>query len=615
MKKVQSLPIIFLILMLFTHQNISGQCTINFENDGDMLFGDIEPNSPDIVNFDNPIFDAGCFNVLDENVCTCPLVGGGGMDDVCLAFEMEPIFDAYGGITTPYDGGTGHQITHEGTGIRGTIKMNTVATGTSPGDVLCYNVDVDFAPHLHQLAADVCVNTTSINTAGEVWESTSIIFWDDNDMPYGTTTYNGFYVDADGAGGDHPGTVDACTDIPAINPTPYTVSGPGVWTASCTTNTNLVPDSCNPVAASDCPDNDADPNAATDAGLDPCALVGGFTFRVCLEDVTTTATNGIDMNDGDGMPTTSSTQFTSTLNGFKVNLVCCPETQPIPDAVASTCTVATEVADWKSPIEAVDGTGAVVSAAVAPAITTIMYSETCDIVDGEYSTNEYNALTFAPEPDGVYSGDGCADEVEMTCAYVICDKGENAACLDAPRYEISRVSMLSLTLLAPAQTPTITIDDEVCNYTITPACPTDVLTPAIFGPETPGVDPPAVDITVMTAGGCMDVFPLDPALCPAQCLDYTATISGGGQICNSGTVDLVVTMDGGTAPYTVTLSDGTVISGYMSGDAIPVAPAMNTTYGVATVLDADGCPAMVAGTAEVMVIISCANAGSLNGGN
>jgi len=454
MKKI-TFSLFFLSTLLFCTQSFA-QCEINFENDGDMLFGDIEPNSPDIVNFDNPIYDAGCFNVLDENACTCPLMGGGGVDDVCLAFEMESIFDAYGGITTAYDGGTGHQITHEGTGIRGNVKMNTNATDTSPGDVLCYNIEVDFEPHLHQLASDVCVSTTSINTAGEVWESTSIIFWDDNDAPYGTAIYNGFYMDADGPGMDHPGTVDACTDTPAINPTPYTVSGPGVWTASCTTNVDFGTDSCNPTAASDCPDNNANPNAATDAGLDPCALVGGFTFRVCVEDITTTATNVADnsADDGDGTPTTSTTQFT---------------------------------ADWKTPIEATDGTGAVVSAAVAPATTSIMYSATCDIADGEYSTTEFSALTFAPEPDGVYSGDGCAAEVETTCAYVICDKGENAACPDVPRYEVTNVSRLDLTLNAPAQTPTITIDDEVCNYTITPACPTDVLTPDAFGPETPGV--------------------------------------------------------------------------------------------------------------------------------
>jgi len=475
-----------------------------------MLFGDIEPNSPDIVNFDNPTADAGCFNVLDENACTCPLMGGGGANDVCLAFEMEPIFDAYGGITTAYDGGTGHQITHEGTGIRGNVKMNTNATDTSPGDVLCYNIEVDFEPHLHQLASDVCVNTTSINTAGEVWESTSIIFWDDSDMPYGTATYNGFYTDADGAGGDHPGTVDACTDIPAINSTPYTVSGTGVWVASCTTNVDFGTDSCNPTAASDCPDNNADPNAATDAGLDPCALVGGFTFRVCVEDITTTATNVADnsADDGDGTATTSSTQFTSTLNGFKVNLVCCPATQAVTDVASSTCTLGTEVTDWKTSIEAADGTGAVVSTAVAPATTMIMYSATCDIADDEYSTTEFNALTFAPEPDGVYSGDGCAAEVETTCAYVICDKGENADCPDVPRYEVTNVSRIDLTLNAPAQIPSITVDDEVCNYTITPACTTDVLSPDTFGPETPGVDPAAFDVVPPTA-------PNTPPLSPA----------------------------------------------------------------------------------------------------
>jgi len=88
---------------------------------------------------------------------------------------------------------------------------------------------------------------------------------------------------------------------------------------------------------------------------------------------------------------------------------------------------------------------------------------------------------------------------------------------------------------------------------------------------------------------------------------------GDGQICNSGSVDLSVTMSDGTAPYTVVLSDGTTIGGYNSGDAISVSPAVTTTYGIISVTDADGCVAMVSGSAEVTVIMSCAEAGSLNG--
>ena len=132
--------------------------------------------------------------------------------------------------------------------------------------------------------------------------------------------------------------------------------------------------------------------------------------------------------------------------------------------------------------------------------------------------------------------------------------------------------------------------------------------PTIAAPGTVFTIQDGTDLTCM-----VDVMVDIPECMQPPCEDYTATISGGGQVCNNVPVDLFVTMDGGTGPYTVTLSDGTVITGYMSGDAIPVAPAMNTTYGVATVLDADGCPAMVAGMAEVMVIISCANAGSING--
>ncbi len=112
---------------------------------------------------------------------------------------------------------------------------------------------------------------------------------------------------------------------------------------------------------------------------------------------------------------------------------------------------------------------------------------------------------------------------------------------------------------------------------------------------------------------CTFDFMVDIPECIVPCMDYTATISGGGQICNSGSVDLMVAITGGTAPYTLVLSDGTTVTGYNSGDAIPVSPTTNTTYGITSVSDADNCPGMVAGSAEVMVIISCANAGSLNG--
>jgi len=118
-------------------------------------------------------------------------------------------------------------------------------------------------------------------------------------------------------------------------------------------------------------------------------------------------------------------------------------------------------------------------------------------------------------------------------------------------------------------------------------------------------------IGTFCAAGAFEPFFQDCDCCPD---DITATISGGGRSCNGDTVDLIVTISGGgVGPYDIQLSDGTVITGYNSGDAISVAPTTNTTYGVATIVDTNGCPGMVSGSAEVMVIISCANAGSLNG--
>jgi len=59
---------------------------------------------------------------------------------------------------------------------------------------------------------------------------------------------------------------------------------------------------------------------------------------------------------------------------------------------------------------------------------------------------------------------------------------------------------------------------------------------------------------------CNIPFTVDIPECIILCPDYTATISGGGQSCNGETVNLTVTMDGGTGPYTLVFTDGTTLS-------------------------------------------------------
>jgi len=315
--------------------------------------------------------------------------------------------------------------------------------------------------------------------------------------------------------------------------------------------------------------------------------------------------------DGNGF-TSSNTSPIARLNDIKIGKSCaCPAVTPVAGTPAAVCELGSEITDWKAIVEATDGTG------VLPA--NVMQSMADNAINIQILYSSMTGQTACPidvtEPSGAHSGAGCASEDQTTYAYVVCDlnnDGDEDCTTGTDDVTITEAGSIVITYNAPAQTPTIAIDDEVCNYTITPACPDDVLTPSTFT-ALPGEDPATLDVMVTTAGGCMATFPLDPAECPAGCEDYTATLMGDGQICNSGSVDLSVTIDGGTGPYTVTLTDGTVITGYMSGDPIPVSPTADTTYGIATVSDADDCPGMVGGMAAVTVIMSCAEAGSLNG--
>ena len=577
MKKINFIKtIIGCFVLFFIGQTANAQCTINFENDGDVLFGDIMPNSGDIVNFDAPMLDAGCFNVLDENLCTCPLAGGGGADDVCLSFEIEPIIDIYGGITTPYDGGVALQITHETTGIRGTIPMGDAgARDVSTGDVICYSVTVDFADHLIQRACDVRVNTTSINTFGEGYESTSITFLDAGDVPYGVATYNGFY---DNSGGGHPGVVASCPATqPAINPTPWTSTGTGVWIADNTgTTVPLAGDACEYTAGASGPDNNGDPSGV-DAGLMPCDPVGGFIFRVCLENVETAT--------ADGIPTPIATTFTSTLNGFDAVLSCCPDTNLVVGTSSMICELGTEITDWKAVVETVGPTGGISTAPVAPTTVSYLYSSNGTYA-GTYTATAYAALQpFDAEPSHVHSGLGCVDEMETTYAYVICDKGA-AACADGTvceteQFEISLVSDIDLTFYPPAQLPTITRDDDACVYTITPACPTDVLSPSTFGPETPGVDPPAFSVTVTTANGCTNMVMLDPEACPLPAVPSIAIDKD-----DADNIDDIQTVSGGDATFTITVTnDGTVpLENIIITDALSPGCDMDATMTSAAIM-------------------------------
>jgi len=65
-------------------------------------------------------------------------------------------------------------------------------------------------------------------------------------------------------------------------------------------------------------------------------------------------------------------------------------------------------------------------------------------------------------------------------------------------------------LLPAKQTPIITLDDDVCNYTITPNCPGDVLSITTLT-VAPGEDPEPIDVVVGMS--CTTTFQVDPPPC------------------------------------------------------------------------------------------------------
>ena len=80
-----------------------------------------------------------------------------------------------------------------------------------------------------------------------------------------------------------------------------------------------------------------------------------------------------------------------------------------------------------------------------------------------------------------------------------------------------------------------------------------------------------------------------------------ATITGDATICEGESANLQLAITGGLAPYQFTLSDGTAITGYTSGDNITVNPTSTTSYTAATVRDANNCEIAVSGSATITV--------------
>ena len=109
-------------------------------------------------------------------------------------------------------------------------------------------------------------------------------------------------------------------------------------------------------------------------------------------------------------------------------------------------------------------------------------------------------------------------------------------------------------------------------------------------------------------GGTVDIGAYE-----TQCSTITGTMGGGGTICATQSSSVRVTVSGGVAPYTVTLTNG---GGTQTGNGptftFPVTPGATTSYQVAAgSKDTNNCPITSSGTATVTVspLPTTANAG------
>ncbi len=68
-----------------------------------------------------------------------------------------------------------------------------------------------------------------------------------------------------------------------------------------------------------------------------------------------------------------------------------------------------------------------------------------------------------------------------------------------------------------------------------------------------------------------------------------ASVSGAATVCPGDAAVVVVTVTTGESPYAVVLSDGTTVSGYVSGSNITVYPSVTTSYTITSITDNNGC--------------------------
>lgn len=89
----------------------------------------------------------------------------------------------------------------------------------------------------------------------------------------------------------------------------------------------------------------------------------------------------------------------------------------------------------------------------------------------------------------------------------------------------------------------------------------------------------------------------------------TSVLAGATTICAGTSTNLTTTITGGTSPYTVVYSGGTILN-YSSGVNIPVSPTTTTPYSLTSVTDANGCASTGVSGSPTVTVDAITNAGA-----
>jgi len=186
-------------------------------------------------------------------------------------------------------------------------------------------------------------------------------------------------------------------------------------------------------------------------------------------------------------------------------------------------------------------------------LPTITWSGTGSVTDDPDGMPNSGDEVYTFDPSAVGAA-GC-DPVDVPLTMTVLFCGETCE------------ETVAVSVSPPAQAPAVTLDDAVCNYTLTPACPDDVLTPATIPPAAPDEDPPALDIMVTTAGNCSGTFSVDPPACPPPgCMAAASAIStmDPTRICIDGVgdpINVTIDVDGGaTGTWVITDAAGIILA-------------------------------------------------------